>query len=113
MRAAQLHQQGPRRFAKHAHEGERMPCCRADRTMYAVHPIPLAEVAAVRKHAPSFGTQHIVLVLANGLTLPPLYFTRRRRARALCRAQGGAGVRRVSGLVVPLLCLAVHAAAAS
>ena len=43
--------------------------------MYAVHPIPLAEVAAVRKHAPSFGTQHIVLVLANGLTLPPLYFT--------------------------------------
>jgi hypothetical protein len=43
--------------------------------MYAVHPIPLAEVQAVRKHAPSFGCQHIVLVLANGLTLPPLYFT--------------------------------------
>ncbi len=48
---------------------------RADRTMYAVHPIPLSEVKAVRKHAPSFGTQHIVLVLTNGLTLPPLYFT--------------------------------------
>ncbi|KAK9918155.1 hypothetical protein WJX75_001762 [Coccomyxa subellipsoidea] len=46
-----------------------------DRTMYAVHPIPLSEVKAVRKHAPSFGTQHIVLVLTNGLTLPPLYFT--------------------------------------
>lgn len=43
--------------------------------MYAVHPIPLSEVKAVRKHAPSFGTQHIVLVLTNGLTLPPLYFT--------------------------------------
>ena len=48
---------------------------RADRTMYAVHPIPLSEVKAVRKHAPSFGTQHIVMVLTNGLTLPPLYFT--------------------------------------
>ncbi|BDA49286.1 TBC1 domain family member 15 [Coccomyxa sp. Obi] len=46
-----------------------------DRTMYAVHPIPLSEVKAVRKHAPSFGTQHIVVVLTNGLTLPPLYFT--------------------------------------
>jgi hypothetical protein len=43
--------------------------------MYAVHPIPLSEVKAVRKHAPSFGCQHIVLVLTNGLTLPPLYFT--------------------------------------
>lgn len=43
--------------------------------MYAVHPIPMSEVKAVRKYAPSFGTQHIVLVLANGLTLPPLYFT--------------------------------------
>ena len=46
----------------------------ADRTMYAVHPIPLSEVKAVRKHAPSFGWQYIVLVLVNGLTLPPLYF---------------------------------------
>ncbi|DBB08963.1 TPA: hypothetical protein ACH3X3_007597 [Trebouxia sp. C0006] len=45
-----------------------------DRTMYAVHPIPLSEVKAVRKHAPSFGWQYIVLVLVNGLTLPPLYF---------------------------------------
>ena len=47
----------------------------ADRTLYAVHPIPLSEVKAIRKHAPSFGTQHLVLVLSNGLTLPPLYFT--------------------------------------
>ena len=46
----------------------------ADRTMYAVHPIPLSEVKAIRKHAPSFGWQYIVLVLVNGLTLPPLYF---------------------------------------
>ena len=42
--------------------------------MYAVHPIPLSEVKAVRKHVPSFGWQYIVLVLVNGLTLPPLYF---------------------------------------
>ena len=40
-----------------------------------MHPIPLSEVKAIRKHAPSFGTQHVVLVLSNGLTLPPLYFT--------------------------------------
>lgn len=46
----------------------------ADRTMYAVHPIPLSEVKAIRKHIPSFGWQYIVLVLVNGLTLPPLYF---------------------------------------
>lgn len=46
----------------------------ADRTMYAVHPIPLSEVKAIRKHTPSFGWQYIVLVLTNGLTLPPLYF---------------------------------------
>ena len=48
--------------------------CVADRTMYAVHPIPLSEVKAIRKHTPSFGWQYIVLVLVNGLTLPPLYF---------------------------------------
>ncbi len=55
---------------------ERLKACScADRTLYAVHPIPLSEVKAIRKHAPSFGTQHVVLVLSNGLTLPPLYFT--------------------------------------
>ena len=31
-------------------------------------------VQAVRKHAPKWGYQHIVLVLSNGLTLPPFYF---------------------------------------
>ena len=29
---------------------------------------------AVRKHVPKWGWQHIVLVLSNGLTLPPFYF---------------------------------------
>ena len=42
--------------------------------MYAIHPIPLSEVKAIRKHTPSFGWQYIVVVLVNGLTLPPLYF---------------------------------------
>ena len=51
-------------------------CGVLDRTMYAVHPIPLSEVKAIRKHAPSFGAQYIALVLTNGLTLPPLYFSR-------------------------------------
>jgi Rab-binding domain (RBD) len=47
----------------------------ADRTAYAVHPLPLSDVQALRKHVPSFGTHHVVAVLGNGLTLPPLFFT--------------------------------------
>ena len=42
--------------------------------MYAVHPIALSEVKAIRKYTPSFGWQHIVIILQNGLTLPPFYF---------------------------------------
>jgi Rab-binding domain (RBD) len=40
-----------------------------------VHPLPLSDVQALRKHVPSFGTHHVVVVLGNGLTLPPLFFT--------------------------------------
>ena len=43
--------------------------------LYAVHPIPLSEVKAICKHTPSFGWQYIIVVLGNGLTLPPLYFS--------------------------------------
>ena len=43
--------------------------------MYAVHPIPLSEIRAICKHTPSFGWQYIIVVLGNGLTLPPLYFS--------------------------------------
>ncbi len=46
----------------------------ADRTAYAVHPLPLSDVQALRKAVPSFGTHHVVVVLGNGLTLPPLFF---------------------------------------
>lgn len=46
----------------------------ADRTAYAVHPLPLADVKALRRYVPAFGTHHVVVILANGLTLPPLFF---------------------------------------
>ncbi|KAK9815964.1 hypothetical protein WJX74_004614, partial [Apatococcus lobatus] len=45
-----------------------------DQTMYAVHPIALSEVKAIRKHTSTFASQHIVIILQNGLTLPPFYF---------------------------------------
>ena len=47
----------------------------ADRTAYAIHPLPLSEVRALRRHTPALGGQHIVLVLGSGLTLPPLTFS--------------------------------------
>eukprot|EP00873_Tetraselmis_striata_P017495 jgi/Tetstr1/437759/TSEL_026413.t1 len=46
----------------------------SDRTMYAVHPIPLSEIKAIRKTVPTIGWHYICVVLVNGLTLPPLYF---------------------------------------
>lgn len=42
--------------------------------MYAIHPIPLSEIKAIRRHTPPLGWHHIVVVLVSGLTLPPLYF---------------------------------------
>lgn len=29
---------------------------------------------ALRRYVPAFGTHHVVVILANGLTLPPLFF---------------------------------------
>lgn len=43
--------------------------------MYAVHPIALSEVKAIRKHTSTFACQHIVIILQNGSTLPPFYFS--------------------------------------
>ncbi|MEW5312825.1 MAG: hypothetical protein WDW38_004430 [Sanguina aurantia] len=45
-----------------------------DRTKYAVHPIPLSDIKALRKHTPTLGWHNVVFVLSNGVTLPPLYF---------------------------------------
>eukprot|EP01025_Chloroclados_australasicus_P055824 TRINITY_DN6854_c0_g1_i3.p1 TRINITY_DN6854_c0_g1~~TRINITY_DN6854_c0_g1_i3.p1 ORF type:complete len:691 (-),score=87.28 TRINITY_DN6854_c0_g1_i3:253-2325(-) len=45
-----------------------------DRTLYAVHPVPLSDIKAIRKYMPSFGQHYICLVLVSGLTLPPFYF---------------------------------------
>lgn len=41
---------------------------------YAEHPRPLSHFKAISKHTPKLGAHHIVLVLRNGLTLPPFYF---------------------------------------
>lgn len=46
----------------------------ADRTAYAVHTLPLDDVKALRKYMPAFGSHHVVVILSNGLTLPPLFF---------------------------------------
>lgn len=46
-----------------------------DRTLYAVHPVPISDIRAVRRHTPTIGWHHIIIVLHTGLSLPPLYFT--------------------------------------
>ncbi|GLC59853.1 hypothetical protein PLESTB_001542900 [Pleodorina starrii] len=60
-----------------------------DRTLYAVHPIPLSEVKALRRRPPPLGLglglgwagygrscPSLLVVLTSGVTLPPLHFTR-------------------------------------
>jgi hypothetical protein len=44
--------------------------------MYAIHPIPLSEIKAIRRHTPPLGWHSVTVVLVSGLTLPPLYFYR-------------------------------------
>jgi len=39
-----------------------------------VHPIPLSDIKALRKHTPALGNHHVTLTLASGVSLPPLYF---------------------------------------
>ncbi|PRW58614.1 TBC1 domain family member 17-like [Chlorella sorokiniana] len=45
-----------------------------DRTMYAVHPIPLSDVRAISKHTPPLGQHRITITLASGVSLPSLHF---------------------------------------
>lgn len=45
-----------------------------DRSMYAVHPVPLSDIKALRKHTPALGHHHVTLTLASGVSLPPLFF---------------------------------------
>ena len=47
---------------------------RPDRTMYAIHPIPLSDVRALTRHTPPLGWHYLVIVLVNGVTLPPMFF---------------------------------------
>mmetsp|Transcript_12268 Transcript_12268/g.40285 ORF Transcript_12268/g.40285 Transcript_12268/m.40285 type:complete len:762 (-) Transcript_12268:302-2587(-) len=56
-----------------AHDERAVSAGRA-RSMYAVHPIPLSEVRAVRRYTPQFMLHHVVISLHNGVALPPLYF---------------------------------------
>ncbi|GIL71169.1 hypothetical protein Vretifemale_1776 [Volvox reticuliferus] len=56
--------------------GAHAPAPGRDRTLYAVHPIPLSEVKALRRRSPplGLGCPSLVVVLTSGVTLPPLYF---------------------------------------
>lgn len=45
-----------------------------DRTMYAVHPIPVSDIKAITRQTPTLGYHSMIIVLNSGLTLPPLYF---------------------------------------
>lgn len=42
---------------------------------YAIHPLPLGDVRSIARRAPSLGWPHLVIVLSNGVSLPPLYFS--------------------------------------
>lgn len=59
-------------------DGENEPdsaCCSpVSQGQYAVHPLPLSDVKAIRKQTPKLGAHHITLIQTNGLTLGPFYF---------------------------------------
>lgn len=42
---------------------------------YAIHPLPLGDVRSIARRAPALGWPHLVIVLSNGVSLPPLYFS--------------------------------------
>jgi hypothetical protein len=47
----------------------------SERSLYAVHPIPLSDVRALATHTSHLSTHHqLTVILVSGLTLPPLYF---------------------------------------
>ncbi|PSC76650.1 TBC1 domain family member 17-like [Micractinium conductrix] len=43
-------------------------------SLYAVHPIPLSDIKALRKHTPALGPHHVTLTLATGVSLPSFFF---------------------------------------
>lgn len=57
-------------------EGENTLWLIADRTMYAVHPIPLSDIKAISRHVSRLSWHYIIIVLNSGLTLPPFYFNK-------------------------------------
>lgn len=46
----------------------------AERARYAIHPIPMSEVRALRCRTPLLLVASVVLVLQDGLSLPPMHF---------------------------------------
>lgn len=45
-----------------------------ERSLYAIHPVPLSDIAALTRHTPPLGWHYLVVVLGSGVTLPPLFF---------------------------------------
>ena len=43
-------------------------------TPLQVHPIPLSDIKALRKHTPTLGHHHVTLTLASGVSLPSFFF---------------------------------------
>lgn len=69
--------------ANHAHMLSHIPCVFHLIMQHAatpptppvqVHPIPLSDIKALRKHTPALGHHHVTLTLASGVSLPPLFF---------------------------------------
>jgi hypothetical protein len=54
--------------------GEAHPNLSTDRTLYAVHPIPLSDVRAVRRHTPPLRVHSVTFTLHSGISLPPFCF---------------------------------------
>jgi hypothetical protein len=46
----------------------------ADASKYTIHPLPFADIKAIRTVTSWVSWQHLVVTLQNGFTLPPLFF---------------------------------------
>lgn len=50
-----------------------------DRSLYAIHPVPLTDVRSISKHTPALGQHRVTVTLASGVSLPPFAFLHVRR----------------------------------
>lgn len=58
-------------------------CVRAGQSGYAIHPIPVSDIRALRKHTPRFGGHWLAITLVSGITLPPFHFQGKSGVHAL------------------------------